>query len=81
MFARCLLRSYLCVSCLASSFAQRSLNHQNIATSISNGVWATQPHNEKKLADAFDSGEEARHLLLVFALLALTAVWVLRRWC
>ena len=46
------------------------MNHQNIATSISNGVWATQPHNEKKLADAFDSGEEARYLLkMLFALL------------
>jgi hypothetical protein len=37
-----------------------SFNHQNIGTSIENGVWATQAHNERKLADAFDSGQEAR---------------------
>lgn len=51
----------------SAAFAVHSYNHENIGTSISNGVWATQPHNEKKLADAFDSGEEARHLLMVFA--------------
>ena len=52
--------------------AQRSLNHQNIATSISNGVWATQPHNEKKLADAFDSGEEARLAEPPYCLIAIS---------
>ena len=44
---------------------RRSFNHQNIGTSISNGVWVTQAHNEKKLADAFDSGAEVRRLPLI----------------
>jgi len=55
--SRFALWSHLAVLCL------RSYNHENIGTSISNGVWATQAHNEKKLADAFDSGEEARRAL------------------
>jgi hypothetical protein len=55
------LRCGLTWQCFA--FGVRSYNHENIGTSISNGVWATQAHNEKKLADAFDSGEEARRAL------------------
>jgi hypothetical protein len=56
------LMSQLCVvvSPCRLCLRLRSYNHENIGTSISNGVWATQAHNEKKLADAFDSGEEAR---------------------
>ena len=45
---------------LALPCTPRSYNHDNIGTSISSGVWATQAHNERKLADAFESGNEAR---------------------
>lgn len=42
----------------------RSFNHQNIGASIENGLWATQAHNERKLAEAFATGAE---VLLVFS--------------
>ena len=66
----CADRAFQPPSASARYFIIKSYNHENIGTSISNGVWATQAHNEKKLADAFNSGEEARAKLLILCLSA-----------
>ena len=36
-------------------FIMKSLNHENITQSIERGIWATQPHNEAKLNEAYAS--------------------------
>ena len=46
-------------------FIIKSFNHQNIATSIENGVWATQAHNELKLNAAYISRDEVRLIFSV----------------
>eukprot|EP00240_Pyramimonas_obovata_P013845 CAMPEP_0118955430 /NCGR_PEP_ID=MMETSP1169-20130426/59954_1 /TAXON_ID=36882 /ORGANISM="Pyramimonas obovata, Strain CCMP722" /LENGTH=197 /DNA_ID=CAMNT_0006903275 /DNA_START=194 /DNA_END=784 /DNA_ORIENTATION=- len=38
-------------------FILKSLNHQNIASAIEHGVWATQKQNERKLNEAYYSAE------------------------
>jgi len=34
-------------------FIMKSLTREDVAWSVANKVWATQPHNEKVLNDAF----------------------------
>jgi hypothetical protein len=48
----------------ARFFILKSFNHQNIASSIENGVWATQRHNEALLTAAFAAAPE---VVLVFS--------------
>jgi len=48
----------------AAFFILKSYNHENIAKSVTEGVWATQPHNQRKLAAAFAAGRE---VLLIFS--------------
>lgn len=44
----------------ARYFMMKSFNHENIAKSIENGVWATQAHNEVKLNDSFYTSDNVR---------------------
>ena len=61
----CSGRSFRPPSVSARFFIIKSYNHQNIGQSISTGVWATQAHNECKLAQAFGDGDG--EVLLVFS--------------
>eukprot|EP00245_Coleochaete_scutata_P014618 TRINITY_DN629_c0_g1_i8.p1 TRINITY_DN629_c0_g1~~TRINITY_DN629_c0_g1_i8.p1 ORF type:complete len:917 (-),score=153.42 TRINITY_DN629_c0_g1_i8:1669-4419(-) len=45
-------------------FIIKSLNHQNIASSIEKGCWATQAMNEPKLNEAYDTAE---NVVLIFS--------------
>ena len=42
----------------------KSINHENIAKSVAEGIWATQQHNEAKLNEAFRS---VANVYLVFS--------------
>ena len=45
-------------------FIMKSINHENISKSVAEGIWATQPHNEAKLNEAFRS---VAHVYLIFS--------------
>jgi len=45
-------------------FIMKSINHENIAKSVAEGIWATQQHNEAKLNEAFRS---VANVYLVFS--------------
>jgi YT521-B-like domain len=46
-------------------FVMKSFSGANLATSIARGIWATQPHNEPKLAAAHSAGKD---VILFFSL-------------
>lgn len=44
----------------ARFYILKSFNHENIAKSIEDGVWATQAHNEDKLNDSYYTSDNVR---------------------
>ncbi len=48
----------------ARYFILKSINHENIARAVAEGIWATQRHNEQKLNQAFKSSS---NVFLVFS--------------
>jgi hypothetical protein len=48
----------------------KSWNHDNVATAMRDGLWATQVKNEQLLTEAFKS---SRHVILLFSVNKSTA--------
>jgi hypothetical protein len=48
----------------------KSWNHENVASAMQDGLWATQVKNEQILTDAYNT---ARHVILLFSVNKSTA--------